>query len=144
VLQAKWSERPRGAINPFFGVVTFIFGVVMLLFVAIGWTQFSLLSLVTLSALVLCLGSLGLAIAFAARPALVRRLGLGLGIAGTLLMLPFVIGGLIAIGEDSLPHPERLTALASIGIVCSIYAVVAAVALRQEQQYREHPASVPA
>jgi hypothetical protein len=144
VLQSKWPERAGGSFTPFFGVVTFTFAVIMLLFSAIGWARFSPRSLVTVMAIVLCASSLGLSFALAPRPALVRRLGLALGIVGTLLVVPFVIGGLMAIGDEPLPHPEELTALASIGLVCSVYAVFAAVALRTEQRTRQHPESVPA
>lgn len=140
----QWTERSRASLTPFFGVVTATFAVIMLLFAAIGWTQFSARSLVTLVALVFGVLSIGLTLGFAARPRLVRRLGLGLGIIGTLLVLPFVVGGLIAIGEGALSRPEKVTALASIGIVCSVYAVFAAVALRQEQQTRADPGSVAA
>jgi hypothetical protein len=144
VSKRKWPERAQGNFTPFFGVVTFTFAVIMLLFTAVAGVRFSMGSLVTITALVLWLVATGLSFGFAARPALVRRLGLALGVAGTLLVLPFVVGGLVAVGQGPLPEPRTLTALAAIGLVCGLYAVLAAVALRQELRYREHPESVPA
>jgi hypothetical protein len=143
VSRAKWSDRVQLDLTPFFGVITLTFGVIMLLFAAIGWSRFSGRSLVTIVSLVLSVSAIVLAMVFAARPALVRRLGLGIGIGGTLFAVPFVIGGLMAAGGGRFPDPAKLTALASIGIVCSVYAVFAAVALRQELRCRDDPATVP-
>jgi hypothetical protein len=137
----QWIERTEGGFTPFFGVISFAFAMTMLLFAAIGWAQFSPSSLVTLVAIGLCVLALALTLGFAVRPDLVRRIGLGVGVTGTLLVLPFVIGGLFAILDGRMPHPEKITALASIGLVCSVYAVFAAVALRQEHRRRESPAS---
>ena len=136
-------SRLEGSFTPFFGVVTLTFSVIMLLFAAIGWTQFSPGSLVTIVALFLCGTGLVAGLGLLVRPDLARRVGLGVGVLGTLLVLPFVIGGLIALGDGRMPHPEKVAALASIGLVCSIYAVFAGVALAQERRRRITPAATP-